>query len=140
MARICALRGHGRYYNICYNHICYNPMSDSSSRGVLRSNWFHILAALADRDLHGSAIARDVLGQTDGAVRLWPATLYRTLDDMVAEGLVLQLEDKDRPDGESARRQYYEATRHGRAELAAAAKRMAAAARTARQRLRRAKA
>ena len=28
--------------------------------GQIRTNWFHILTALAGEDLHGSAIARDV--------------------------------------------------------------------------------
>lgn len=104
--------------------------------GTLRPNWFHILVALAERDMHGSAIARDVLDQTDGSVRLWPATLYRTLDDMVAEGLILELQGSEHPEGESGRRRYYRATPHGKAELTAAAERMATLASTARRRLR----
>ena len=111
-------------------------MNDSSKSGTLRANWFHILVALAERDRHGSAIARDVLDQTHGGVRLWPATLYRTLDDMVAEGLIRELEGRNHPEGESARRRYYRMTTRGRAELSAAAERMAALAGTARQRLR----
>lgn len=106
---------------------------------MLRSNWFHILVALADRDMHGSAIARDVLDQTDGALKLWPATLYRTLDDMVADALIEELAPGDQPAGESARRRYYRATARGRAELAADADRIAALAGTARRRLRAAK-
>lgn len=107
-----------------------------SSQGNLRSNWFHILVALAGNDRHGSAIAREVLEQSGGALRLWPATLYRTLDDMVRAGLILELEGADHPDGASGRRRYYRATSHGTAELSAAAERMADLAGTALQRLR----
>jgi len=104
--------------------------------GALRPNWMHILVSLAEGEMHGSAIARDVLEQTEGSLRLWPATLYRTLDDMVAAGLIVELSGKDHPDGESTRRRYYRATPNGRAELAEAVERMAALAGTARRRLR----
>jgi DNA-binding PadR family transcriptional regulator len=111
-------------------------MSNSSSGAALRPNWLHILVSLAEGDLHGSAIARDVLDQTDGKLRLWPATLYRTLDDMVAANLIVELSGKNHPDGESTRRRYYRATRKGRSELSAAVERIAALANTARRRLR----
>ena len=102
---------------------------------MLRPNWFHVLVALADEDRHGSAIARDVLQQTDGDIRLWPATLYRTLDHMVDEGLLEELVAGRHPEGESQRRRYYRLTPLGRGELAAAARRMADFSRTARERL-----
>ena len=102
---------------------------------MLRSNWFHVLVALAEQDLHGSAIAQDVLDQTDGALRLWPATLYRTLDDMVADGLIAELTGERRPDGESRRKRYYRATPQGHRELAVAAERLVAYAGIARARL-----
>ena len=41
---------------------------------------YHILLALSGRDLHGSGIARAVREETDGALQLWPATLYGTLE------------------------------------------------------------
>jgi DNA-binding PadR family transcriptional regulator len=102
---------------------------------VLRSNWFHVLAALAGDDLHGSAIAQDVLDQTGGDVRLWPATLYRTLDEMVADGLIEELKGRRHPTGESQRKRYYRATPRGRRELSAAADRLSAYAGIARNRL-----
>ena len=108
----------------------------TSPSGTLRPNWLHILVSLAEGDMHGSAIARDVLDQTDGSLKLWPATLYRTLDDMVAAGLILELSGTDFPDGESTRRRYYRTTPQGRAELTAAIERMAALTGTARRRLR----
>jgi len=102
---------------------------------TLRPNWFHVLVALAQGDRHGSAVARDVLDQTDGQLRLWPATLYRTLDDMAREGLITELAGDDHPEGASARRRYYRITPRGRAELSAAAERMSGLARLARRRL-----
>ncbi|MEZ4417788.1 MAG: helix-turn-helix transcriptional regulator [Gemmatimonadota bacterium] len=104
--------------------------------GRLRPHWFHILSALAREDLHGSGIARDVEEQTEGQVHLWPATLYRTLDELVEEGLIERLSSSQAPEGESARRQYYRLTAAGRAALAAAVDRMAAWVGTARRRLR----
>jgi len=101
----------------------------------IRTNWFHILVALADGDRHGSAIARDVLDQTENGLRLWPATLYRTLDDMVEQGLIQELTGDQHPDGESGRRRYYRATPLGRAELASEAERLAALAGAAQRRL-----
>ncbi len=88
--------------------------------------------------MHGSAIARDVLEQTDGQLRLWPATLYRTLDDMVAAGLIIELSGKNFPNGESTKRRYYRVTPSGLRELAAAVERMTTLASFARKRLRRA--
>jgi DNA-binding PadR family transcriptional regulator len=102
---------------------------------MLRQNWFHILVALARGDMHGSAIADDVLGQTDGDLRLWPATLYRTLDDLVAGGLIEELAGSDHPEGESRRKRYYRVTGEGRRALAAAARQLSEFADEARERL-----
>ena len=110
-------------------------MSDNTGDGSLRTNWFHILVALAETEMHGSAIARDVLEQTGGALRLWPATLYRTLDELDAEGLISELSDQERPAGESARRRFYSITPEGRNRLAAAVARMQDLAGLAKRRL-----
>lgn len=109
---------------------------DTSDRSAIRRNWFHVLVALADEDLHGAAIARDVLEQTDGDLRLWPATLYRTLDEMADAGLIVELDEEERPDDASARLRYYRATPQGRAELRAHLERMESVLGTARRRLR----
>lgn len=102
---------------------------------MLRRNWFHVLVALASKDLHGSAIAEDVLAQTDGKLRLWPATLYRALDELVEEGLVEELRGGDRPDGESLRKRYYRVTAEGRRAVAEEARRMERMAQEAQARI-----
>ncbi|HEY7821067.1 MAG TPA: helix-turn-helix transcriptional regulator, partial [Vicinamibacteria bacterium] len=72
----------------------------------------YILLALSARDLHGSGIARAVLEETEGELRLWPATLYGTLELMSREGLIEELEEGERPE-ESEKRRYYRITRFG---------------------------
>lgn len=99
---------------------------------------FHILVALADRDLHGAGIVRDVLDRTDGELRLWPATLYGLLDELADDGLIRELAGGERPEGTSERRRYYRITGEGRAALADEARQLAALAGTARERLGRA--
>lgn len=111
-------------------------MREDTPSGILRPNWFHVLVALVQGEKHGLAIARDVLAQTEGILRLWPATLYRTLDDMARDGLIAERASGDHLERSIARRRYYRITPHGRAELSAAAERMAGLAGIARRRLR----
>lgn len=101
----------------------------------LKPHWFHILAALAERHRHGSGIVRDVLEQTDGEVRLWPATLYSALEELAGEGLIVELTGDDHPEGVSARRRYYRITHEGRGALHREAARLASLARIAVSRL-----
>ena len=56
----------------------------------LSSQEFHILLSLADRDRHGYAIMQDVLEQSSGKVRLWPATLYGSLKRLIENGLIVE--------------------------------------------------
>ena len=100
---------------------------------ALKPRWFHILLALSDKDLHGSDIMREVLEQSDGDLRLWPAMLYGSLEQMIDRGLIEELNDADeRPGGASGRRRYLRITDEGRRLLASEADRMAEMARLAR--------
>ena len=99
---------------------------------TLKPRWFHILLALSDKDLHGSDIVREVLEQSDGELRLWPAMLYGSLEQMVDQDLLEELQDdQSRPVGASAKRRYFRITSAGREVLASEADRMAAMARLA---------
>ena len=100
----------------------------------LKPHWFYILLALADGDRHGLAIARDVQSLSDGAVRLWPATLYGSLDDLRRRKWIEEL--PEHPEQESERRRYYRLTRAGRAVLTDEAERLGRLARLARSRVR----
>ena len=100
---------------------------------ALKPRWFHILLALSDKDLHGSDIMREVLGQSDGELRLWPAMLYGSLEQMMDRSLIEELKDSaERPGGASAKRRYFRITVEGRRLLGSEADRMAAMARLAR--------
>lgn len=86
----------------------------------MKPHVFFIMMALAERDLHGSAVVREVLALTDGRLRLWPATLYGTLAELMASGWIAELEDSaDRPEGASARHRIYRLEPAGRAALRA---------------------
>ena len=73
---------------------------------------FHILVAVADQDRHGYAIMQDVAARTDGALRLSPGTLYRTIQRLLEYGLI---EEPRRSAGakDDPRRRYYRITRLG---------------------------
>ncbi len=96
----------------------------------------YILLALSARDLHGSGIARAVLEETEGELRLWPATLYGTLELMAQGGLIEELEDGERPE-ESEKRRYYRITRLGEKALVRETERLARLVKTARHNLKR---
>lgn len=102
---------------------------------ALKSHWFYILLALASGERHGLAIAREVLALSEGQVRLWPATLYGSLDELRARRWVDAIESSERP-GESERKRFYRITRLGRTVLAAESERLSRLARVARSRVR----
>lgn len=52
-------------------------------RKPLKVAWFHILLALSDGAQHGFAIREMVDVRTHGSVKLWPATLYGSIRDLV---------------------------------------------------------
>lgn len=91
---------------------------DNAHHTPLKAAWFHILLALADGAQHGFAIRRTVREQTEGAVELYPATLYGSIREMSDGGLIEALEGEDDPDDDQ-RRRYYRLTRTGREALQA---------------------
>ena len=102
----------------------------------LKPQWFHILLALSEKALHGSGIVRSVLEQTDGKLRLWPATLYGSLEDVAAKGWISELtESAERPKGESEKKRFYRITPLGAHVLAAEANRLHSLATTALERV-----
>jgi len=94
-----------------------------TASGSMKPHWFQILLALAQGDRHGFGIQREVLLQTEDAMTLWPATLYRSLATLTSEGLIRPTEPpRDAPDDQ--RRDYYTLTELGRARLREEAQRM----------------
>lgn len=92
---------------------------------------FHILLALAEADLHGYAIIKDIEQRTDGEVRLTASTLYGALKRMLEAGLIQEVDDAEAP-GEDSRRRPYAITRRGREVASAEARRLARLTRMAR--------
>ena len=74
---------------------------------------FHILIALAGQDRHGYAIIQEVEARTDGAVRIGAGTLYRSIQRMVEQGLIIETRDRPTPELDDERRRYYRITPFG---------------------------
>lgn len=83
----------------------------------LKPQWFHILLTLAGEEQHGYGIMQEVLERTSGAVRIWPATLYGTLQRLITDGLIEESDERPVAELDDARRRYYRLTRLGRKVL-----------------------
>ena len=107
-------------------------MPNDREPASLRTPVFHILLALAGRDLHGLGIAAEVEHATGGAVELGPGTLYRSLHEMVEDGLIREV---DAPaEASDPRRKYYRITPSGRERVATEAERLERIVHLARER------
>ncbi len=80
---------------------------------------FHILLALGDEDRHGYGIIQEVERRTDGALKLSAGTLYRSIQRMLEQGLIVETRDRPAPEFDDERRRYYRITAFG-AEVARA--------------------
>ncbi len=87
---------------------------------------FHILVALAERDQHGYGIMLDVADRTGGKLRLSAGTLYGSIKRLLEQGLIIELNEKQRPraDQDDERRRYYRLTPLGRKTAKEEVKRM----------------
>ncbi|MPY89548.1 MAG: PadR family transcriptional regulator [Luteitalea sp.] len=102
----------------------------------LKTRHYYILLSLAAGDRHGLAIAREVRTLSDGRVRLWPATLYGSLEELRAHGWIEELDDpRQRPADESERKRFYRITKSGRVLLARETEQLEGLVRIARSRL-----
>lgn len=93
---------------------------------------FHILLALADGDRHGYAILQDVARRTGGELKLGAGTLYRSIQRMLEDGLIVELRERPAPEEDDERRRYYRITSLGSAVARAEAARLSALVRMAR--------
>jgi len=95
---------------------------------------FHILLAVSDEDRHGYAIIQDVAARTGGELKLSAGTLYRSIQRMLEQGLIVEPRERPEPEMDDERRRYYRITELGRRVAEAEARRMAQLLRMARQR------
>src|SRR5271169_4329340 len=100
----------------------------------LPSAAFQILLSLADQDLHGYGIMRQVAEQTDGRMRLGPGTLYSSIHSLLEEKFIQELDSREDIKVGEERRRYYRLTSAGRKLARAEADRLAGLLRVARTR------
>lgn len=109
------------YIRIGYTHrVNTNP----ASLLPLPPATFHILVALADEDRHGYAILKEVAARTDGALKLTAATLYRSVERMLEQGMIREISARPAKDMDDERRRYYRITPFGRAVAMAESRRL----------------
>lgn len=85
---------------------------------------FHILLALADEERHGYAIIQEVAARTNGEVRLSAGTLYRSIQRMLDQDLLVEVHLRPAPEDDDERRRYYRITRFGTEVARAEARRL----------------
>jgi DNA-binding PadR family transcriptional regulator len=86
---------------------------------------FHILMAVADEDRHGYRIIQDVAANTGGQLKLSPGTLYRSIQRMLEQGLIIETSERPDPELDDERRRYYRITALGTAVARAETQRLA---------------
>jgi DNA-binding PadR family transcriptional regulator len=88
--------------------------------------------AVADEDRHGYGIIQDVSERTGGEVRLSAGTLYRSIQRMLEQDLIVETSERPAPDQDDERRRYYRITPFGRAVARAETERLSHLVRLAR--------
>lgn len=95
---------------------------------------FHILMAVAEEDRHGYAIIQDIAARTDGALQMSAGTLYRSIQRMQEQGLIVETRERPAPEDDDERRRYYRITPFGVAVAKSEARRLTQMVKLARAR------
>ena len=90
----------------------------------LKPQWFQILLALGDQDLHGLEIMNEVLEQTEGRMHLWPGQLYGSMKGLVDAGYVTEVQPPPKSEHGGGRPRYYSLTDKGRQVVVEEVKRL----------------
>lgn len=98
----------------------------------LPSAAFQILLSLADEDRHGYGIMRQIAEQTGGRMRLGPGTLYSSIQSLLEEKLIDEVDLREDERLGQERRRYYRLTATGRKLARSEAERLADLLRVAR--------
>ena len=93
---------------------------------AIKPHWFQILLAVADGPKHGTAIMEEVLERTDGAMKLWPGTLYGSLRELEGAAWLSEIDPPEGAPTEGGKRRFYRITPEGRDTLAGEVHRLAA--------------
>jgi DNA-binding PadR family transcriptional regulator len=111
-----------------------SPPVEEDTTAVLTPAVFHILLALSDGHSHGYGIMQDVEAFTGGDIRLGPGTLYRSIQRMLVDGLIEELEIALHDESDDDRRRHYRLTKKGLEIAQREARRLANLVDIARQR------
>ena len=84
----------------------------------------HILLALAEEDRHGYAVIQEIAARTNGELKLSAGTLYRSVQRMLEQGLIVETRDRPAPQDDDERRRYYRITPDGAAAARAEVRRL----------------
>jgi DNA-binding PadR family transcriptional regulator len=93
--------------------ICMSQRDEIEALLPLQAATFHILMALAEDDRHGYAIIQNVAERTGGELKLSPGTLYRSIQRMLEQGLIMETRERPAPEEDDERRRYYRITPFG---------------------------
>ena len=85
---------------------------------------FYILLTLAAGEHHGYGIMQEIRAQTKGKLNIGPGTLYRSIKNLLAEGLIIEADERPDPTINDERRRYYRLTDFGSRVAAAEAQRL----------------
>lgn len=96
---------------------------------------FHMLLELADGERHGYALKRAILQRTDGKLNLGSGALYGTINKLLADGLIVESDERPDPHLDDERRRYYRIAPLGRRAVRAEALRLRELVRLAESRL-----
>jgi DNA-binding PadR family transcriptional regulator len=101
---------------------------------MLPTATFHILMSLAAEERHGYAIIQDVEASTEGELRLSAGTLYRSIQRMLEQGLIVESNRRPARALDDERRRYYRITPMGVAAARTELRRLARLVRLGRER------
>ena len=90
----------------------------------LQPTSFHILLSLADEDRHGYAIIQDIARRTNGDIKLSAGTLYRSIQRLQEQGLIVETKSRPATEEDDERRRYYRITPLGKAVAQAEVRRL----------------
>ena len=102
-----------------------NYAGDAQALLPLPSATFHILLAVSAEPRHGYAIIQDIAARTNGELKLSAGTLYRSIQRMLEQGLLMEPRNRPSPEEDDERRRYYRITPFGETVARAEASRLA---------------
>ncbi len=90
--------------------------------------------AVSDEDRHGYAIIQDIAARTGDELKMSAGTLYRSIQRMQEQGLIVETHHRPARKDDDERRRYYRITAFGSAVARAEARRLSQMLKLARAR------